>query len=115
MSYNKYSYSKQNILTIITYLILLNTFIPISLLVSIEIVKIIQDLFMTADIERYSHIRNIYIKPNSFCINEEIGLVNYVFAEKTGTLTCNKMMFKSYIIGDNAIIWFIQLMILLMN
>ena len=62
MSNNKYSYSKQNFLTIFTYLILLNTFIPISLIVAMEIVKIIQGLFMTADLEGYYHIRDFYIK-----------------------------------------------------
>ena len=37
---------------------------------------------------------------NSVQLNEEWGLVDYIFRDKTGILTCNKMEFKYCIIGD---------------
>jgi P-type E1-E2 ATPase len=35
-------------------------------------------------------------------INEELGQIEYILTNKTGTLTCNKMVFKNIVIGNNV-------------
>ena len=88
------------ILSFFTYFLLLNTLIPISLIITLEIVKIIQGIFIGIDVDGFSKIRKKFIKPNSVSLNEELGMINYIFTDKTGTLTCNKMVMKFCVIGD---------------
>jgi magnesium-transporting ATPase (P-type) len=68
-------------------------FIPIALYVSLEIVRVIQAQFITADIHMYDPVTNKAAKVKSAGLNEELGQVDTIFSDKTGTLTCNQMDF----------------------
>jgi phospholipid-transporting ATPase len=88
------------LLSYFTYILLLNTMIPISLIISLEIAKMIQGYFLISDALGYSHTRKKFIKASTVSLNEELGQVNFIFSDKTGTLTCNKMEYKYGVIGD---------------
>ena len=90
------------ILIFLSYLLLYNTMIPISLIVTSEIVKIIQGKFMSWDADLYSLVRGKRLKATGTALNEELGNIDYIFSDKTGTITANKMDFKFAHIGKNV-------------
>lgn len=68
------------------FLILMN-FISISLLVSLEMVKFAQGKFIEKDWMLYDENKDMPSKCQSSNLNEELGMVHYIFSDKTGTLT----------------------------
>uniref|UniRef100_M0ZI89 Phospholipid-transporting ATPase n=2 Tax=Solanum tuberosum TaxID=4113 RepID=M0ZI89_SOLTU len=77
----------------LTALMLYGYLIPISLYVSIEIVKVLQSIFINQDREMYYEERDKPAHARTSNLNEELGQVDTILSDKTGTLTCNSMEF----------------------
>lgn len=83
-------------------IILYQTLVPISLYISIEIVKTIQAFFIYSDVYMYHAPLDYPCTPKSWNISDDLGQIEYVFSDKTGTLTQNVMEFKKCTINGVA-------------
>ena len=70
-----------------SWILMFTYFIPISLVITIEIVRLIQGFFISWDLDVYDQEKDIEAKVQSSNLNEELGQVSYLFSDKTGTLT----------------------------
>ena len=67
-------------------------------MVTLETVKFIQGMIMNKDTNLFSY-NGIPTSVQSSNLNEELGQVEYIFSDKTGTLTCNLMEYKNLIVN----------------
>ena len=77
-----------------TFLILYTNFIPISLYVTVEICHYMHSMLIQSDIEMYDPASDTAAKVRTSSHCQEIGQIQYVFSDKTGTLTDNIMTFR---------------------
>ncbi|XP_053509931.1 phospholipid-transporting ATPase ID [Ictalurus furcatus] len=89
-------------LTFWSYIIILNTVVPISLYVSMEVIRLGNSYYINWDRLMYHERSSTPAEARTTTLNEELGQINYVFSDKTGTLTQNIMNFSKCSIGGKT-------------
>ncbi|KIR73019.1 phospholipid-transporting ATPase [Cryptococcus deuterogattii CA1014] len=86
--------ARQFIENILTFIILYNNLIPISLIMTMEVVKFQQASLINSDLDMYYAPTDTPALCRTSSLVEELGQIAYIFSDKTGTLTRNEMEFR---------------------
>jgi phospholipid-transporting ATPase len=84
-----------------TYVVAYSHVIPISLYVALEIVKLIQSILIFYDDKMVDPASGKAAVARTSDLIEELGQIEFIFSDKTGTLTRNEMEFRQCAIGFN--------------
>lgn len=91
----------QFIRSIFRYLFIINYLIPISIIVTTEFQQLLLAYFISNDITMYNSIENIKSHANNSQLSDELGQIEFLFCDKTGTLTQNLMKLQSCCLLSN--------------
>jgi len=78
---------------ILLFFTLLNNFVPLSLYITMEVVTVFMMWFLNNDLDMYHKKTDTPARARSTTLTD-LGQVEYIFSDKTGTLTQNMMAFK---------------------
>jgi phospholipid-transporting ATPase len=83
-----------------TFIVAYSHLIPISLYVALEVVKLFQSWLIFYDELIFDYNAGKPAQARTSELIEELGQVEFIFSDKTGTLTQNMMEFKKYFTGS---------------
>uniref|UniRef100_A0A3B3U9U4 Phospholipid-transporting ATPase n=1 Tax=Poecilia latipinna TaxID=48699 RepID=A0A3B3U9U4_9TELE len=86
----------------LAFMVLFNYIIPVSMYVTVEMQKFLGSYFIMWDDEMFDEELGERAVVNTSDLNEELGQVEYVFTDKTGTLTENNMEFIECCVDGNV-------------
>uniref|UniRef100_A0A8D1CSJ8 Phospholipid-transporting ATPase n=1 Tax=Sus scrofa TaxID=9823 RepID=A0A8D1CSJ8_PIG len=76
------------------FLILLSVMVPMAMFIIAEFIYLGNSVFINWDVHMYYEPQDFPAKARSTSLNDQLGQVEYIFSDKTGTLTQNIMTFK---------------------
>lgn len=85
----------------LTYYLLFNQLIPMSLVISTEIIKIFETAWIDFDHNFQSLEKDQQGKCLNFTLHEDLGAIKHIFTDKTGTLTSNHLTFRGITVGHD--------------
>ena len=84
----------------VRFLTLISVMIPISLRITLEICRVAYARWIDWDLEMYDEVSGTPADARTTALSEDLGQIEYVLTDKTGTLTDNTMSFKKASIAN---------------
>ncbi|NXM84822.1 AT8B3 ATPase, partial [Oenanthe oenanthe] len=92
--YEHTSPAQQAFLNFWGFTILLSIIIPMSMYITLEFIYLVNSCFINWDLEMYHGAKDIPAEARSTSLSDQLGQIEFIFSDKTGTLTQNIMSFK---------------------
>ncbi|XP_036914129.1 phospholipid-transporting ATPase IK-like [Sturnira hondurensis] len=97
-----YSVISKSFFMFLSFLILLSVMMPMAMFIIAEFIYLGNSIFIDWDMEMYYEPQDMPAKARSTSLSVQLGQVEYIFSDKTGTLTQNIMTFKKCCINGTV-------------